>query len=174
MKNKTVLVYKSKTGFTRRYAQWIQEELGCEIVPYKDRKKLRLTDYETVIYGGGFFGGSIKGLKWLLEQLPAAGDKRWVVFATGATPPDSPNVEKALRKNFTDSQWEQIKVFYLHSGLCYEKMGLMDKLLMAMFKKMLKKSGETEALENILSSYDGSSRDYIKPLTEYCAALKGQ
>lgn len=170
MKNKTVVIFKSKTGFTQRYAQWISQELGCEAVQYKDRKKLRLEDYQTVVYGGGFFGGSIRGLKWLLEQMPSAGEKRWVVFATGATPPEAPEVEKALRGNFTDRQWETVKAFYLHSGLCYEKMGPMDKLMMAMFKKMLKKSGETEALENVQSSYDHSSKDYIKPLIEYCAA----
>lgn len=170
MENKTLVIYKSKTGFTQRYAQWISRELNCEAVPYKDRKKLRLKDYQTVIYGGGFFGGSIRGLKWLLEQMPAAGEKRWVVFATGATPPESPDVEKALKQNFTDLQWAKVKAFYLHGGLCYEKMGPIDKLMMAMFKKMLKKSGETEALKNVQSSYDSSSKDYIKPLTDYCAA----
>ena len=27
---KSIVVYTSKTGFTKKYAQWIAEDLGCE------------------------------------------------------------------------------------------------------------------------------------------------
>ena len=29
---KIIVIYKSKTGFTKRYAEWIAEELKCDIV----------------------------------------------------------------------------------------------------------------------------------------------
>ncbi len=28
---KTIVVYKSKYGYTKRYAEWIAEELSCDI-----------------------------------------------------------------------------------------------------------------------------------------------
>ena len=30
----TVIIYCSKTGFSQRYAQWLAEDTGAEILPY--------------------------------------------------------------------------------------------------------------------------------------------
>ncbi len=38
--SKTAVIYKSKTGFTRKYAQWIAEETGCDLFPYEQREKV--------------------------------------------------------------------------------------------------------------------------------------
>lgn len=166
---KAIIIYYSKTGFTEKYARWISEELHCDIVSYKDKEKASLEDYDTVIYGGGLHAGSINGLKWLKEKLPQLTEKKVIVFATGAMPPETPDVDKAMRQNFTEDEWNQVKVFYFWGGLCYEKMGLGDKLMMAVFRKMLsKKEGEEEALKMVSSSYDCTSRDYIRSLLEYC------
>ena len=43
---KTVVVYRSKTGYTRKYAEWIAEELGCDI---KENAKLSdITGYDMI------------------------------------------------------------------------------------------------------------------------------
>lgn len=170
MKNKILVVYKSKTGFTERFAQWIGEELPAELVPYKQRKSVCLDEYDTVIFGGGFHAGMIGGVKWLKEKLPQLKDKSVVVFATGATPSNAPDVKKAIDQNFTDEEREKIKIFYMQSGLCYEKMGTADKLMMAVFRNMVKKTeGEnSETYKMIQQSYDYSSKDSIRPLVEYC------
>lgn len=172
---KGIVIYNSKTGFTERYAKWICEELGYQMVPYKERDKADLSQYEIVIYGGWSHAGSIKGFKWLKEKLPALAGKRIMVYATGATPPDSPEVKKSLEMNLKDltaAQREKIKMFYFHGGLSYEKMGTMDRMLMKMFRKMLKKTqGESEAYNMVSHSFDCSSKEQIKPLLEYARVL---
>lgn len=169
MKNRTLVIYKSKTGFTERFAQWISEELNCDKIAYKDRKKICFDDYETVIYGGGFYAGKINGLKWFKEKMSEFEGKKRIVFGTGATPPDVPDIKKAMRQNFTDKEWSNIKVFYMQSGLNYEKMGVNDKLMMAVFRSMLKKTeGESEMYKMIQSSCDCSSKESVLPLINYC------
>ena len=48
---KSVVVYSSITGFTKKYAEWIAEDLGCEICmqfPYytsKDRVQVKATTH---------------------------------------------------------------------------------------------------------------------------------
>ena len=37
-----LLLYTSGTGFTKRYADWIGEELGIEAVPFKDCTPARM------------------------------------------------------------------------------------------------------------------------------------
>ena len=61
------------------------------------------------------------------------------------------------------------KVFYLPSGLNYEKMGAVDRAMMAMFRSLMKKKeGEdSEAYRAVSASYDISSKEYLKPLLQY-------
>ncbi|WP_281550077.1 flavodoxin domain-containing protein [Murimonas intestini] len=173
---KGIVIYNSKTGFTERYAKWICEELGYQMIPYKERDKADLSQYECVIFGGWAHAGSIKGFKWFKEKLPALEGKRIIVYATGATPPDSPEVEKAIEMNLKDltgAQRERIRVFYFHGGLSYEKMGTVDRVLMSLFRKMLKKSGgESEAYRMVSHSFDCSSKEQTEPLLEYARALR--
>lgn len=171
MPHKTLLIYKSNTGFTQRYANWISEELPCDLVPYKKRNTVNLTEYDTIIFGSRLHAGAFPGLKWFKQQLPALQGKKLVAFATGATPPENPVAEETVRRNFTDEEFSKIKTFYFHSGLCYEKMGLVDKIMMAGLRTMLKKDpSQAEMLASIQHSSDFSSKDFIIPLVSYCRA----
>ena len=61
----------SLLDFTKKYAGWIAEDLKCEVMDIKDWRNQKPADYQTVIYGGGFYAGSIKGLKKIKEQMKA-------------------------------------------------------------------------------------------------------
>lgn len=176
MNSKTIIIYKSETGFTQRYAQWIGEALKGNTVDWKERKKINFAEYDTVIYGGSFHAGFITGLKWFKSRLPELTGKKVVVFATGATPPQAPEVQTAMEQNFADIKAADVKTFYFHGGLCYEKMGTGSKLMMAMFRTVLKKAeGEnSEAYKMVQHSYDFSSKEFIKPLVEYCRGQENE
>lgn len=132
---KTGVIYCSKTGFTRKYAEWLAEALGCEAIPYHQAVKTNWTDCDTVIFASWFHAGRIQKLDWF-KRLPLTGKAR-IVAAVGAMPADAPEVQAALRSNFADD-WAQFRVFYLPGGLCYEKMGAADRALMAIFRRMVR------------------------------------
>ncbi len=46
-----IVIYKSKTGFTKRYAHWIGEALKCDVVDLKEFPMDTYKEYEYVIYG---------------------------------------------------------------------------------------------------------------------------
>ena len=116
MKNRVLVIYKSKTGFTEQYARWICEALNGDRVSYEKRNSISWKDYDTIIYGGGFHAGQIGGLAWFKSRWPELEGKTKIVFATGATPAKAPAVEEALKQNFTDEEWNQVQVFYMQSG----------------------------------------------------------
>ena len=95
-----LVVYSSKTGFTKRYAQWIKEVVPCTCVEAKEAEKLEVGNYDVILYGGGFYAGKIHGVEWLKSRLPKLEGKRTAVFATGATPPEAPEVEKGHSTEF--------------------------------------------------------------------------
>ena len=49
---KTIVIYKSKTGFVRKYAEWIAEDLLADIFEVSKVNINMLAKYDTVIFGG--------------------------------------------------------------------------------------------------------------------------
>lgn len=63
MADNTVVIYNSKTGFTKRYAEWISKELGCECLKLDDAKNRELDEFDTIIFGGWACAGTVSKLK---------------------------------------------------------------------------------------------------------------
>lgn len=170
--SKMVVVYTSKTGFTKKYAGWIAEALNCSAMDMKEWKKQEPTDFQTVIYGGGFYAGKIKGLDKMKEQLKNNPKIKLVVFATGATPALATEiVQQAMDGNFTEEERKNIPAYYFQSGLNYEKMSLQYKMMMKMFNSMLSKKEEKSEMETQMAavighSFDACRKENIKTLLE--------
>ncbi len=175
MSNHILIIYTSKTGFTRTYAQWLQQDLHCDCVEYAQRHTVDLAKYQAVAFGGALYVGKINGLKWFKKQLPRLRGKRAAVFFVGAMPPDPADIRRVERENFQPEELSFIKPFYLQGGLRYGAMNPVDRLLMAVFKKMLKNKAnapggspkEKIMLQNIQHDFDQTQRDSLKPLEAY-------
>lgn len=166
---KTIVIYNSQTGFTKRYAQWIAETTGADCLELSAAKKKNLAAYETIIFGGWACAGSIRKLSWFKNKINEWKNKKLIVFCVGANPIDSPEIEPFLKQNFTTSEFEKVSVFYCPGGLNYEKMSVSSKFMMKMFVRMLKaKKGQTkeelEMIHMISTSYDISDKKYIEPI----------
>lgn len=167
---KGIIIYHSSTGFTERYAKWLSESLGYETVPFAKRATVDPAACDIILFGSYFHMGMIRKIKWLKEQLPSLADKRVGVFVTGGMPAGWEDIEKGLKQNFTDDEWKRLGVFYLPGGMAYEKMGPVDRALMAGFRSMVrKKEGEnSELYQHIKASYDLSDKAAITPVVDWC------
>lgn len=166
---KTIVIYTSQTGFTKRYAQWIAEAAGADCLELSEAKRKNLDTYEAIVYGGWACAGGIKKLKWFKGNIEKWADKKLIAFCVGASPIENPEIEPTLKRNFTESEFKKINVFYCPGGFNYEKMSASSKMMMKMFIKMLKaKKNKTEEdqeqIKMISSSYDISDRKYIEPI----------
>lgn len=169
MNNNTVVLYNTWTGFTQRYAQLIGKELDCPVQALKDAPA-DLSQYDTVVFGSRLHAGIFDGWKKAQKLLTQRGAKKLVVFATGAMPNEAEaQIQAMWEQNLTKSERETIPHFYLQAGLCYEKMGGVDRAMMkfaawAMTRKKAK-TAEDEAFQNaIRQSYDISDPKYIQPI----------
>lgn len=162
--SRTLIIYSSKTGFSRRYAQWLAEDLGERAVSFQDRNAVRLQDFDAVILFGGLYAGQMSGLKWLKKQ-PLAG-KRLAAVAVGCTPPEAPSLPESMAQLFGGVP--EIKGFYCQGGLDYEHMGAVDRAMMAALRLFLRNQPEKkEMLEAISRSYDASDRAYLAPVAAW-------
>lgn len=168
---RTVVIYNSQTGFTKRYAEWIAEAAGADCLALNDAKKKSMDKYDAIIYGGWACAGGITRLNWFKDNIDKWSGKKLIAFCVGASPIENPDVEESLKKVFTDAEREKVSIFYCPGGFNYEKMSAPSKLAMKMFIKALKANkNKTEKdeimIKMISSSYDISDKKYIEPILE--------
>ena len=65
---KSIVIYKSKYGSTKTYAEWIASELSCEALDAKNIKADSLLEYDNIIYGGGLYA-EIKVFNYLGKMI---------------------------------------------------------------------------------------------------------
>ena len=149
---KTVVVYKSKCGYTKTYAEWIANELGADLRENHKLKIEELLAYDTIIYGGGMYAGGINGLKFLKRYYEQLKEKNIAVWATGANPGREEEMQAVWERHFLPEQLAHIKTFYLRGGFDISLCSTGDKILMNMLKSQIKKKeNPTEDEKGIIS-----------------------
>lgn len=173
MENKIIVIYKSSTGFTKKYAEMIAEELHCPLADYKSVTEKMLSEYDIIIFGSRAHAGMIDGYQKMKKMFQKSNVDKIILFVTGASPNAAEDIIAAFwKQNLTADELLKIPHFYMQGGLCYEKMNFTDKLMIKVFAAMLKKkkdktSYEKEFEQAVAGSYDISSREYIEPLISY-------
>lgn len=172
---KQIIIYKSRTGFTERYAVWLSEALQCEAVPFEKAKTFLFSEYDVIIFGSSFRCGMIEEVKWYKETILPLG-KENVVFVTGAMPAASSEIVKAFEQNFNREERKAVSYFYLQSGLDYEKLNLREKLMIRVFRKMMRnKRNQTDEerafTETMQKSFDHTEKANMEPMLNYLQGL---
>jgi len=80
---KSIVIYTSKRGSTKQYAEWIAEDLGCEALPLQDAAGTDLHEYACVIYGGWIRGSGIVDFDKFAKMLDEDIMKKLIVFGVG-------------------------------------------------------------------------------------------
>jgi menaquinone-dependent protoporphyrinogen IX oxidase len=180
--NKTAVVFQSKYGSTKQYAEWIADELSCGIFERTKIKAADLLPFDTIIYGGGLYAGGVSGIDLLTKNYDKLRGKNLILFTCGLADPtdtyNTGNIKKSLCKVFTDEMQDKIKVFHLRGAIDYKKLGMIHKSMMAMLRKMLVKK-DYDSLRNedkeILDTYgkavDFKDRATIFPIVSYIRGL---
>lgn len=169
---KTIVIYNSQTGFTKRYAQWLAEMTEAQCVELKEAKKMDMSTFDNIVFGGWAMAGSITKVKWLIKNKAGWQGKKLVAFCVGASPIENPEIDEFLAKTSAQEDFKGIKLFYLPGGLDYEKMTGASRTMMKMFVKMLdsnknKTEKDLMQIKMMSSSYDISDKKYLEPIVEY-------
>lgn len=166
---KNIVVYKSKTGYTKTYAQWIGQTLNCQIMTLKESRKIDLSSYDNVIYGGSLYASGVLGLKEVIKRSDCASI---IVFAVGATP-NIEGLEEALTQKNSD-KGKDFKLFYLRGGFDFNKLNSLDRFLMKLMKKSIERKNDKDLTPDergMLAAFtrpvDFTNKDKIQPLIDY-------
>jgi menaquinone-dependent protoporphyrinogen IX oxidase len=154
---KAAVLYRSKTGSVRRYAEWIAQELAADLLDATQFEPARFSEYDTIVFGGGLYAGGINGIGLIKDNLVSLDGKKVVVFACGASPAREGIERELLDRNFSGDQQKQIKFFYLRGGFDFSKFGAIDKILLTLLKWKIKATKENKRSDDekgMLAAYE--------------------
>ena len=175
-----IVVFQSKYGSTEKYSQWIAEALHCSAKKLEDIQPGELAGYDTLLYGGGLYAGSINGLKKFLKLLGSAEGKRLGLFMVGMTDPAQKEVyEEAAARNIPGAWKACFAVFALRGDHRYSKMSGPHKLMMRMMQAASKTAAappEAATSSTVAFCQDAalSSMEQIDPIVKhFCGCSNG-
>lgn len=173
--SKTVVIYKSKYGCTKKYAEAISKSLNADLFEHSKIKADSLIQYDNIVYGAGLYASGINGISLITKNFPKLKDKNLIVFTVGLSSTEDKDIFKPIiSKNFTDEMKSSIEFFHLRGGIDYKELSFLHKNMMVMMKKSVEKKKETELTEDdrqMLETYgekvDFTDLSTIEPLVSY-------
>lgn len=169
---KGIILYKSKYGATKKYADWLSEETGFENKEIGQVKVSDIEEYETIVIGGGIYASGIAGLDFLNKNIEVLDNKKIIVFCDGASPYEERAFDEIRNRNMKD-KLKDIPLFYCRGSWDMDAMTFVDRNLCKMLRKAVAKKdpSEYEVWEAALMAAgeekcDWTDKEYLKPIIE--------
>ena len=169
---KGIILYASKYGATKRYAEWLAEKTGFDCVETKKAKIEDVKQYDTILLGGGIYASGIAGLSFLKKNITQLREKKVIVFCDGASPYEERAFQQIVAHNLKDSL-AGLPCFYCRGAWDPDAMSLADRTLCRMLQKAVakKKPEDCEIWEKALleagdQKHDWTDKSYLAPILE--------
>jgi len=170
-----VVIYKSKYGSTKKYAEWISKALNCEILEGSNISINKVLEYDIIIYLGGLYASGINGVSFITKNFEKLKQKELIVCTVGLADPNiKTQFKPIIDKNFTEEMKNSIRIYHLRGGINYKELGIIHKSMMAMLKKTVKNKKEEELTDEdhmMLDTYgdvvDFTDENTIEPIISH-------
>ena len=153
------IIYKSKTGHTKKYAEMLGKKLNIPFYEIKETEK-KLNRNDEIIYLGWVCATRIVGLNKVLKKY-----KVKCCGAVGAYPKTDENVQ-----NIKNANNIKIPLFYMQGGIDYTKLNKIYKKLLQTIGKTIQNSSDNVDKEIVEMFEKGKSyvcEENIKEIEKY-------
>lgn len=170
----TLIIYKSNTGFTKKYVDILERRIiDSKVVLYKNIKKKDLKEAKYIMYLGPLRNKKIEGVDKLLKKYDLIKDKNIFILATGIEPNTPSKKEDVIIANGLN--YYHVRFYLLRGGLDISKMSSFKKKIFEIGLKMSAKK-ENIPLESIKSRFlyplDMTNDVDLEPMLEVYHRLK--
>lgn len=184
MKNVAV-VYLSKHGHTKRYAEWLKEDLGADTTDIIEVSRFNITQvlaYKLIIFACGVYGDKLAIMDFVKKNVSSIPAQKAMVMAVSWYTNDSEEATKKLiDENFPDTYKNAVPLYVINSGIDKKGISPMDNMKLLASQVMIEKkdgrsSDDINALAIIKGYSDQTSRDNLasvkKAVEEFFAPKK--
>lgn len=131
---KTLILYYTKRGSTKQYAEWLGEAIPTsEVANIKDFDRNRLNDFERIVIGSYIYAGKIMALTYIIANWDMLKNKKPILFTVGML---SPEEESSIMtyKNIPDNVRNGLQYVKLPGRMEVNKLNFFEKLITKVIK----------------------------------------
>ena len=161
---KGIVVFQSRYGATRQYAQWIGSEMGIPVKEAGELTSQELGEYDTVIIGSSVYLGKLLIRKWLSRNWKLIPGKKFFLFVVSGTPPEKQvQLHSYLESSMPAEARDKCEVYFLPGKLEIRNLSMMDRF---MLKAGASLSRNEVTKKQMLTDYNSVAKENILPLLE--------
>ena len=163
---KGVIIYKSRYGSTKQYAEWLRDETGFDLYDVKQAPG-DLSSYDIVVIGSSVFAGRLALAGWIKKQWPSLQGKTVLLLMTHIRDNEQ-ETANVVPQRLPAEIVERIKVFPVGGRYSLQRMGVMDKTLIKMVSSMEK---NPQVKRELLAERDEVKKENLRGLLEYISGM---
>jgi menaquinone-dependent protoporphyrinogen IX oxidase len=148
---KGLVIYKTKYGSSKQYAEWISEELVFDLVDVDHFNAELLDEYQMIIIGGYIHAEKFGLHDWIETHQKQLAGKSLYFFSVSGMAPLNKKLFEIYQAAVPEALRKQAQYFAFHGRMKYKDLDRIDKMTMNMGILM---SRSTEQKERLHKGYD--------------------
>lgn len=170
---KIAVVYSSKSGHTKQYADWLKEEIDdVDVIPAATFSPSQTMAYKLIIFACGVYGDKLSIMDFVKKNITAMAPQKTMIMAVSWYTNDSEEAQKKLiEENYPEQFKNTVPFFVLNSGIDKKSLSAMDKMKLTAAQVMIDKkdgrsSDDINALAIIKGYSDQTSKDNLASIKQ--------
>ncbi len=157
---KVAIVYTSKFGHTKQYADWLAAHLGkddADVINIAAFNPTQLLAYKLIIFASCVYGDKMPIMDFVKKNMAGVSPAKTMFMAVSWYTTDSEEaVQKLVEENYPDQFKGKVPLYVLNSGIDKKKISVADKAKLLASQVMIeKKDGRSNDDINILAILKG-------------------
>ncbi|HTS44834.1 MAG TPA: flavodoxin domain-containing protein [Puia sp.] len=166
---KGIIIYKSKYGATRQYAQWLGSALRLPVMTSEDIDGTILTNSEFIVLGGSVYIGKLLISDWIKKNAMYIKNKKLFLFiVSGTTADEKEKQEEIIRENIREEIRDHCDIYFLRGRKIMKDLSWMDRLLLRMGAALTRNPDDKKRM---LQDFDEVKTENLNPLITSIMAL---
>lgn len=156
---KVAVVYSSKYGHTKQYADWLKEDVDADAIDISKFNITQMLAYKLVIFACGVYGDKLSIMDFVKKNVSAIPVQKTMIMAVSWYTNDSKEAsEKLIAENYPEEFKGKVPIYVVNSGINKKQVSKMDSVKLVAAKLSIeKKDGRSTDDINALGILNGYS-----------------
>ncbi|MDO6429510.1 flavodoxin domain-containing protein [Flavitalea sp. BT771] len=159
LNKKGAVIFSSRYGSTRQYAEWIGQQLQIPVMDVDELYPAALEGFDYLVLGTPVYIGKMLIKGWLHRHLAKLQTKQLMLFVVcGTSSSERQKQEQIVRDNVPEDLIPMENIFFLSGRLTIRELSWKDRLMLKMGARLEKDPQKKAAM---LHDIDGVKRENI-------------
>jgi menaquinone-dependent protoporphyrinogen IX oxidase len=159
-----IVLYKSKYGSTKQYAEWIAQDMGFPLIDLNEFPRPDIEVKDVVIIGGWILSNRMVTHSWIKKNLGILKKKKVILFSTSASKPTNELRSKYMNRSLPEEIREDVAYFPLWGRFETDNLNIIDRSIMRVASRMFSKD---PLMKEMIKGIDGVRKENLRDLMNH-------